>query len=82
MKRIYLDHSATTPIDVEVFAAMEPFLCDQFGNPSSLHRHGREAKVAIEDAREVMKGIGGRVVVIPYMPTQSSTNIKQRIYFS
>lgn len=52
MKRIYLDHSATTPIDPEVLVAMEPFLRDQFGNPSSLHRHGREVRVAVEEARE------------------------------
>jgi cysteine desulfurase len=52
MDSIYLDHSATTPIREEVFAAMEPFLRDQFGNAGSIHRFGRECRRAIDDARE------------------------------
>lgn len=51
MSRIYLDHSATTPLDPRVFEAMAPFLCGSFGNPSSLHREGRAARDAIETAR-------------------------------
>mgnify|MGYP000931838713 CR=1 FL=1 len=49
---IYLDHSATTPIHPEVYAAMEPFMTKQFGNASSLHTFGRQARNAIEIARE------------------------------
>jgi cysteine desulfurase len=59
VKHIYLDHNATTPLDAEVAAVMKPFLHDQFGNPSSLHKYGREAKVAVEDAREKVATILG-----------------------
>ena len=52
MKRIYLDHNATTPIHPEVFEAMLPFITEQFGNGSSIHAYGREARNAIDDARE------------------------------
>jgi cysteine desulfurase len=49
---IYLDHAATTPVRPEVFAAMEPFYGPKFGNPSSVHRFGRVARVALDEARE------------------------------
>ena len=49
---IYLDHAATTPIRDEVLAAMTPFFGARFGNPSSVHRWGRDARVALDDARE------------------------------
>jgi cysteine desulfurase len=52
MKRIYLDHSATTQVHPEVREAMLPFLGKMFGNPSSLHWFGQEARQAVEDARE------------------------------
>ncbi|MFH1336055.1 MAG: cysteine desulfurase NifS [Candidatus Zixiibacteriota bacterium] len=52
MKRIYLDHNATTPVHPEVLEAMLPYFKDKFGNPSSIHGFGREAKVALEEARE------------------------------
>ena len=51
MKKIYLDYNATTPIAPSVLAAMQPFFCDHYGNPSSAHTHGRAAAEAIEDAR-------------------------------
>lgn len=51
MRRIYLDHSATTPVDKRVVEAMLPYLTADFGNPSSLHGFGRAAKVALENAR-------------------------------
>ncbi len=54
MRRVYLDHAATTPLDPQVKQAMEPFLTDAFGNPSSLHRWGREARLAIDEAREML----------------------------
>lgn len=54
MPEIYLDYNATAPIHPEVLEAMQPYLTDKFGNPSSLHSFGREAKVAVEDAREKM----------------------------
>ena len=49
---IYLDHAATTPVRPEVREVMEPFFGPRFGNPSSLHRWGREARVALDEARE------------------------------
>jgi cysteine desulfurase len=59
--RIYLDHAATTPVRREVLDAMLPFLGERFGNPSSMHRWGREARVALDEARErVAATIGAR----------------------
>jgi cysteine desulfurase len=49
---VYLDHAATTPVRSEVLAAMEPFYGPKFGNPSSMHRWGREARAALDEARE------------------------------
>jgi cysteine desulfurase len=48
---IYLDHAATTPLDPEVLDAMLPYLRDDFGNPSSVHRFGQRARGAIDEAR-------------------------------
>ncbi len=52
MKRIYLDNNATTPVRKEVKEAVIPFLTENFGNPSSLHKEGRIVKTAVENARE------------------------------
>lgn len=58
---IYLDHAATTPVRPEVFEAMQPFYGPQFGNPSSMHRWGREARTALDEARErVARCIGAQ----------------------
>jgi cysteine desulfurase len=58
---IYLDHAATTPVREEVFEAMRPFFGPRFGNPSSTHRWGREARAALDEARErVAKCLGAR----------------------
>ena len=51
MKRIYLDYNATTPIAPSVAEAMQPFIVEHFGNPSSDHVFGRVAKHAVEEAR-------------------------------
>jgi cysteine desulfurase len=48
----YLDHNATTPLAPAALEAMLPFLRDEFGNPSSIHAHGRRARAAIDDARD------------------------------
>ena len=50
--RVYLDNASTTPLDPEVFEAMKPYWFETFGNPSSIHNHGREARSAIEKARK------------------------------
>ncbi|RAU81511.1 cysteine desulfurase family protein [Pontibacter arcticus] len=49
--RVYLDNAATTPLDKEVFDAMTPYMLEHYGNPSSIHMHGREVRSAIEKAR-------------------------------
>src|SRR2546423_14283656 len=51
MRRVYLDHSATTPVDRRVAEAMLPFLTEKFGNPSSVHFFGHEARAAVDRAR-------------------------------
>lgn len=51
MRRIYLDHSATTPVDPEVAALMMTYYTEKYGNPSSVHGFGREAKQGLEEAR-------------------------------
>jgi cysteine desulfurase len=50
--RIYLDNAATTPLDNEVFEAMKPFMLEDYGNPSSIHSHGRKVRAAIESSRK------------------------------
>jgi cysteine desulfurase len=52
IKLIYLDYNATTPLSETAREAMRPFLEDYFGNPSSVHAAGREARAAIDDARD------------------------------
>lgn len=51
---IYLDHAATTPVRPEVLAAMAPFFGPRFGNPSSVHGWGRDARVALDEARSTL----------------------------
>lgn len=61
MRRIYLDHAATTPTHPEVVKAMLPFFSDAFGNPSSIYSYGQEAKGAMEEARaRVAELVGAR----------------------
>jgi len=52
MSKIYMDHSATTPVDPEVVRVMLGALTDSFGNPSSIHGYGNQARLAIEKARK------------------------------
>jgi cysteine desulfurase len=49
---VYLDHNATAPLDARVLEAMLPYLTEQHGNPSSVHRYGRAARAAVDRARE------------------------------
>ncbi|MGI6643981.1 MAG: cysteine desulfurase NifS [Bacillota bacterium] len=58
-RRVYLDHSATTPVRAEVMTAMMPYFSNMFGNASSIHRWGREARAAIEDARKKVADLIG-----------------------
>ncbi|NPV62112.1 MAG: cysteine desulfurase NifS [Methanotrichaceae archaeon] len=59
MTRIYMDHSATSPVAPEVLEAMLPYFSQKFGNASSLHSFGLEAKEALEEAREKVANLLG-----------------------
>jgi len=59
VKPLYLDHAATTPLDPEVRAAMLTWLGDRFGNPSSVHGHGRQARAAVDEARDRVADAAG-----------------------
>ncbi len=59
LRRIYLDNSATTPVDPRVVEAMMPYLTDQFGNASSIHYFGQQAKSAVDKARHQVAGLIG-----------------------
>lgn len=59
MTNIYLDYSATTPLDERVMKAMLPFFREDFGNPSSVHRQGQRAEAAVENARETVARVLG-----------------------
>ena len=59
MQRIYLDYNATTPLHPEVMDAMMPYLTEAFGNGSSIHAYGREARTAIDTAREQVADLIG-----------------------
>lgn len=54
---VYLDYSATTPVDARVVEAMRPYFSDSFGNPSSVHRYGQVAEAAVDSARETVAAI-------------------------
>ena len=61
MRRIYLDHAATTPVHPRVAEVMAPYFSKDFGNPSTLYSYGREAKGALEEARaKVAQLIGAK----------------------
>jgi len=57
MKRIYLDHAATTPVDPKVMQAMKPFFNKKYGNASTLYRLGQEAKQALDHARSQVANV-------------------------
>jgi cysteine desulfurase len=57
--RVYLDHNATTPLDPRALEAMLPFLRDEYGNPSSLHRFGQRTRAAVEQARTEVAALVG-----------------------
>jgi len=59
MSKIYMDHSATTPVDPEVARVMIAALSDSFGNPSSIHGYGNEARLAIEKSRKQIAALIG-----------------------
>lgn len=59
MRRVYLDNNATTPVDAEVLSAMMPFFAGAYGNASSIHSAGQDARVAVESARASVAALIG-----------------------
>src|SRR5207245_11121039 len=59
MPMVYLDHSATTPLDPEVLQAMMPYLTEEFGNASSVYGLGQRARRAIDQARDDVAAFDG-----------------------
>jgi len=78
MKKIYLDYAATAPCDPEVLKEMEPYFFQKFGNASSLHTYGQEAKSALEDARQVTAeflGAKPEEIIFTSGGTESNNNV-------
>ena len=74
-RRVYLDHSATTPVDSRVVAAMLPYLTSSFGNPSSVHLFGQEVRAAVDRARrEVASLIGASANEIIFVSGGTEAN--------
>ena len=75
MKRIYLDHNATTPMRREVLSAMLPYLTDEYGNASSIHAYGQNARDAVEQARaSVARFLGARPAEIMFTSGGTESN--------
>lgn len=73
--KVYLDHSATTPADPRVVEAMLPYLTDRFGNASSVHSFGQEARAAVDRARrEVAALIGARANEVVFVSGGTEAN--------
>jgi cysteine desulfurase len=74
MKTVYFDHAATTPVDAEVLEAMLPYFGERYGNPSELHRLGRQARAAVDEARAqvaAVLGAGEKEIVFTSGGTES-----------
>lgn len=75
LRKVYLDHSATTPSDPRVVEAMLPYLTEKFGNASSVHSFGQEARAAVDRARrEVAALIGARANEIVFVSGGTEAN--------
>ena len=59
MRRVYLDHNATTPVAPQVLDAMLPYFTAEYGNASSIHTFGQRARGAVEEARESVAALLG-----------------------
>lgn len=84
-KRIYLDNNATTMVDPKVKALMDPFFCEYYGNPNSLHKFGTEIHPAISDAfNKLYEGINAQNeddIIITSCATESNNWVLKGIYF-
>ena len=75
MKRVYLDHTATTPLDPEVFDAMKPYFVEKYGNASSIHSYGQQAKAALDESRDVVAGlIGATAAEVVFVSSGTEAN--------
>ncbi len=75
MKQIYLDYAAATPMDKAAIVAVEPFLADNFYNPSAIYQAGREARHALEAARQQVAAVlGAKDQEIIFMAGSSEAN--------
>jgi len=75
LRKVYLDHSATTPVDPRVVAAMLPYLTEKFGNASSVHQFGQDARAAVDRARrEVAALIGARANEVVFLSGGTEAN--------
>jgi cysteine desulfurase len=82
MQKIYLDHSATTPLDPQVLKKMQPYLTDVFGNASSAHSFGQEAMKGIDWAREQLVNLFGckfKEIIFTSGATESNNLVIQGI---
>src|SRR6059036_1843716 len=67
-RRVYLDHNASTPVHPEVLAEMLPYFGEVYGNPSSIHAFGREAREGVDQARERVArflNVSSQEIVLP-----------------
>lgn len=83
--RVYLDNNATTMIDPQVFDVMQPYFCEQYGNPNSLHKFGTETHRAIsESIDKLYYAIGARDeddVIVTSCATESNNWVLKGVYF-
>lgn len=78
MRQVYLDYNATTPVHVNVIEVMQTYCRDHFGNPSSVHRYGRQARVAVDEARDciaAMLGVAASTICFTSGGTESNNMI-------
>lgn len=85
MKKVYLDNNATTMLDPSIKALMEPYFCEKFGNPNSLHKYGTETHPVIADAIEKLYiGIDADDnddIIITSCATESNNWVIKGVYF-
>jgi len=82
MRKVYMDYAATTPTHPEALEAMLPYFSEKFGNPSSIHGFGQEAKAGVQDARlKVAKLIGAESAEIVFVSsgTESDNYVLQGV---
>ncbi|MBD3808754.1 MAG: aminotransferase class V-fold PLP-dependent enzyme, partial [Epsilonproteobacteria bacterium] len=83
--RVYLDNNATTIVDPHVYEAMEPFFCQKYGNPNSLHQFASDTHGPLKDAmQKIYAGIGASnedSVVITSCATESNNWVLKSVYF-